>query len=172
MRGLPHAQSLSEIILRLVLLLINADHLSAQVPPQTQPAVCRGDASLQGLPIRNVTIEARGGWQPSVNLPFRAGDTFDFPMLTSAQTLVSRAFSDDPLRDSVEIQAQNSLSLTFVSSCVTVVEGAACGQQRAAGGRNQCVDIAIRPLSVRLGLSNAGGNAVPVPRSNRATAYS
>ena len=159
-------------LLAIVLLILNAGHLSAQTPLQSQPDVCRGDASLQGTPIRKLTIEARGGWQPSVHLPFGPGDAFDFAQLTNAQTIVSQALSNDPLRDSVELQAQNSLSVTFVASCVTVVEGAACGQDRAAGGSNQCVDIVIRPFSVRLGLSNTGANAVPVARSNRATAYS
>jgi hypothetical protein len=124
------------------------------------------------MPIRNVTLEARGGWQPLVHLPFRPGDKFDFPQLTQAQTIVSQAFSNDPLRDSIELQARNSLSFTFVSSCVTVIEGAGCGSASGAGGANQCVDIAIRPLSIRVGLSNIGGNAVPVPRSNRPTSYS
>jgi hypothetical protein len=160
-------------LLHTVFVLIGSlGYLPAQTPPVNQPDVCSGDARLQGMPIRKVTIEARGGWPPSVHLPFGPGDKFDFPQLTQAQTTVSRAFSNDPLRDSVEVEAGNSLSFTFVSSCVTVVEGEVCGSVSTAAGANQCVDVAIKPISVRLGLSDMGSNAIPAPRSNLPTSYS
>jgi hypothetical protein len=48
------------------------------------------------------------------------------------------------LRDSFELSGQDLLSGIFVSSCVTVLEGAVCGASR---------------------------HAIPLPRSNRATIY-
>ena len=44
-------------------------HSPAQTAARPDSHVCRGDKSLQGLPIRNVTIESRGGWQPVMHLP-------------------------------------------------------------------------------------------------------
>jgi hypothetical protein len=154
------------IAVSVVVLVASVDRAAAQASPATTPEMCRGDRALQGLPIRRVQIESRGGWQPMANLKFGPGDTFDFPTFSEAHGTVLQALSRDPLRDSFESAEQNSLSIFFVSSCVIVVEGADCG------AANRCVDITMRPYSVRLDLSNPGGNAIPVPRSNRGTAYS
>lgn len=145
--------------------------LAAQTTAQPDSNVCRGDRSLQGLPIHSVKIESRGGWQPVVRLPFAPGDTFDFPMFSAAHSIVSRALNDDPARESFEASGQGFFSFSFVSSCVTVIEGPLCGRADGAGAATRCVDILIRPYSVRLDLLNAGGNVIPVPRSNRATFY-
>src|SRR3989442_12517138 len=144
-------------------------HSPAQTAARPDSHVCRGDKSLQGLPIRNVTIESRGGWQPVMHLPFGPGDNFDFPLFSAAHSIESSALNNDPARESFEASGQGFLSFSFVSSCVTVVEGPTCGRAGGAGAANRCVDLAIRPYSVRLDLVNAGGNVIPVPRSNRGT---
>jgi hypothetical protein len=149
-----------------LVLIGSVDRAAAQTPSSTQSNMCRGDKSLQGLPIRRVNIEYRGGWQPTVNLKFGPGDNFDFPTFSDAHETLLNALNRDRLRDSFELAEQNSVSISFVSSCVIAVEGAACG------AASRCVDITLRPYSVRLDLSNAGGNSIPVPRSNRGTSYS
>jgi hypothetical protein len=164
-----HARFLSCL---LPLVIGCGQRILGQAPAQPPSAECRGDASLQGMPIHAVKVEARGGWHPLFTLPLAKGDKFDFPKLSEAIDTVRKALITDPLRDSFELAGQGSLSLTFVSSCVTVLEASACGPGNDAASSSGCLDVVIRPFSLRLDMLRIGGNAIPVPRSNRATFYS
>jgi len=154
----------------LVLFIGGEVRVFAQGSSAAQPTECRGDASLQGMPIRMIKLETRGGWQPVLKLPLAPGDKFDFPTLSEAEITVRKALSSDPLLESLELSGQGMLSFILVTSCVKVLDPAACSAVNHATDSSSCVDVIIRPYSLRLGLQ--GGNAIPISRSNRATFYS
>ncbi len=141
--------------------------LSAQTSAGARSDPCRGDLAIRGLPIRKVTIETRGAWRPSLQLPIAPGDRFDFAKLSDAKNLVHRALANDPLRDNLEAIGLGSFSLIITATCVTTVEADSCPTADTG-----CVDVILRPFALRLDLINISGNTLPIPRSNKAIFYS
>jgi hypothetical protein len=134
-----------------------------------QGSQCRDDiTAAAGFKVRSVKIEARGGWAPQVALPFAPGDTYDPARRSAAHTAVRDALKGARGQGDFELAARGAFSVLFVDSCVRVVEEAACS---AAQGTSRCVDVVIRPISLRLDLYEVGSNILPIPRSNRPTFY-
>jgi hypothetical protein len=144
-------------------------------PVAAQAEQCRADLGIDGLLVRTVKVEWRGGWGSKLPLPIAPGDRFDHTKLNEAFRVVQQALNDDPLQESFEYYSRGSLSFLKVNACVKVVPATQCNDHLASwgqsGGANSCVDVIIRPFAVRLDLFQAGENLIPVPRANRPTLY-
>lgn len=156
-----------------VLTLTSAIHGQTTPPP---PSECRADLAIDGLTVRTVKIQWRGGWGAALPLPIAPGDRYDHTKLSEAFRVVQKALSNDPLQEGIERQSRGSLSFLKVDACVKVVPAPQCQGHLASLGQgsnaSECVDVIIRPFAVRIDLFQAGANLVPVPRANRPTLYS
>lgn len=166
----------------------------AQTVPKEKGQGCvdniigEGEAGYQGHRIRSVKVNAR-----YLSLPVPAPGTPYSPVIVSkivedvAQALRNERNRED-VAGSTELKILNSVSVgkgeleqgsstgaaasfNAVTSCVKIVDPAAC--KRAFGDANgNCVDIAIRAVTIRLDSGNVWSNLLPVPRSNEPTVFS
>ena len=134
---------------------------SAPVPASARSECAAPPRDDEGYRIRSVTVEGR--WTPALDFP--AG-MYTNEKLSEAMTKVRQAIGK---AGSLEFATLGSVSGIYVSPCITLVEPAMC---QAELGAAQCLDIAIRPRSLRVDLLRLGDNVLPLPRSNRATFFS
>ena len=105
-----------------------------------------------------------GGGRRSSALP---GGDYSPEKVTQAIELARTALDADRNRDA-EFESVGAVSLLYIDSCVRVVDEAKC---QDALGTPKCVDVTIRPHSLRLDLLRIGSNVLPIPRLNRPTFF-
>ena len=132
-------------------------------PAQAQTEQCRDDITASdGYAIRSMRVEGR--WAPPLPLP--AGDYS--PARVSEAIVRERGALDSERNVDTEIEGVGAVSILHIDSCVTVRDEPTC---RDATGNPKCVDVAIRPHSLRLFLLRVGSNVLPIPRANRPTFF-
>jgi hypothetical protein len=132
-------------------------------PALARAEQCRDDITASdGYAIRS--MQAEGRWAPQLPLP--AGDYS--PAKVSEAIGRVRSALDAERNVDTEIEGVGAVSILHIDSCVKVVDEPTC---RDATGNPKCVDVAIRPHSLRLFLLRVGSNLLPIPRANRPTFF-
>jgi hypothetical protein len=112
----------------------------------------------QGYTIRRSYVE--GWWPPEVELP-----TGPYSSATESEA-IHRV--DDALQSTrfagPAFLSSGTVSLAYTDTCVRKVDEATC---RADVGTTKCVDLAVRPHTLRVDLIRYGDNVLPIPRLNR-----
>ena len=134
------------------------------VPPaHSQTDQCRDDITeSDGYAIRTMRVEGR--WAPQLPLP---GGGYSPTKVSEAIERVREALDADRNLDA-ELEGVGAVSILHIDSCVQMVDESAC---QDAAGNPKCVDVAIRPHSLRLFLLRVGSNILPIPRANRPTFF-
>jgi len=132
-------------------------------PAHSQTDQCRDDITeSDGYAIRTMRVEGR--WAPQLPLP---GGSYSPAEVSEAIGVVRNALDADRNRDT-EFEGVGAVSILYIDSCVQVVDEATC---QDAAGSSKCVDVAIRPHTLRLFLLRVGSNILPIPRANRPTFF-
>ena len=132
-------------------------------PGWSQPELCRADITeADGFAIRAMRVD--GWWTPQLALP---SGGYSPDKVSQAIELTRTALDADRNRDA-EFASVGAVSVLYIDSCVRVVDEAKC---QDALGSPKCVDVAIRPHSLRLDLLRVGSNVLPIPRVNRPTFF-
>ena len=132
-------------------------------PAWPEPDRCRADiVESDGYVIR--AMRAEGRWAPELSLP---SGGYSPAKVSEAIRDVRDALDADRNRDA-EFEGVGAVSVLYIDSCVQAVDESSC---RDTVGNAKCVDVAIRPHSLRLFLARVGSNILPIPRANRPTFF-